>query len=161
MSTLIIREAAREDYDPARDILVAAFRPVKELYRPKKEAAPDTFSYERLVAALDSQLVGTVDYRFEDDRLHLKALAIHPDQQRRGIARRLLAHLEKLARSRGKRYLSLWTVLESGNRDVFRSLGFTTEHQEESPVLEAPDGRPVTEIFMKRAIDCKGQSEST
>jgi len=57
-------------------------------------------------------------------------MAVEPLQQRRGIARALLASLEELARKRGLPYLSLMVTEENeAARELYSGAGFETERR--------------------------------
>src|SRR5438128_9013724 len=53
---------------------------------------------------------------------HIDMLYVHPDFQRRGVARTLLSHIEKQARGRGTD--CLYTEASITARPVFESVGF-------------------------------------
>ena len=53
---------------------------------------------------------------------HVDMLYVHPDFQRRGVARALLAHIERLARTQGLD--RLYTEASTTARPVFEAIGF-------------------------------------
>jgi len=61
------------------------------------EQAPDLF----LAAELDGLVVGSVLGGWDLWRGHIYRLAVHPEMQRRGLARRLVAEIEARLRARG------------------------------------------------------------
>lgn len=54
-----------------------------------------------LVGELDSAVIGTCLAGYEGHRGWINYLAVHPDQQRRGLARELMQHAETLLRAAG------------------------------------------------------------
>ncbi len=71
------------------------------------------------VAEVVAKIAGFSD--LEDDG-HVDMLYVHPDFRRIGVARALLQHIEKLARSRGVR--RLYTEASITARPVFEAMGF-------------------------------------
>ncbi len=54
-----------------------------------------------LVGELDGAVIGTCLAGYEGHRGWINYLAVHPDQQRRGLARELMQHAETLLRAAG------------------------------------------------------------
>lgn len=78
-----------------------------------------------VVASSPERLAGFAIMQFADESAHLLLLAVHPQQRRRGIARRLLQWLLDSARTAGIAELHL--ELRQGNagaRAFYRQLGF-------------------------------------
>jgi len=70
--------------------------------------------------------------REEGMHLHLRQIVVHPDHQRRGIGRALIAELEAEARRRGIAILTLTTFADiAWNAPVYRRLGFRVLSGEE------------------------------
>jgi len=88
-----------------------------------------------LVAERDGEIVGLIDVECEtqpgtvcEHRPDLGGmiwhLAVHPDQQRRGVATALLRETERRARSHGLGRLEAWTRDDTGTRHWYESRGF-------------------------------------
>jgi putative acetyltransferase len=73
------------------------------------------------VAVIGSRLAGFSD--LEPDG-HVDMLYVHPDFQRRGVARLLLQHIERLASAAGMP--RLYTEASITARPVFEAIGFRT-----------------------------------
>lgn len=73
------------------------------------------------VAEVEGRIAGFSD--LEPDG-HIDMLYVHPDFQRRGVARALLAHVEEVARTSGMR--RLYTEASITARPVFETMGFRT-----------------------------------
>jgi putative acetyltransferase len=71
------------------------------------------------IAEVESRIAGFSDLELDG---HIDMLYVHPDFQRRGIARALLEHIEKLARGVGQR--RLYTEASITARPVFEAMGF-------------------------------------
>jgi ribosomal protein S18 acetylase RimI-like enzyme len=84
-----------------------------------------------LVARLGEQIVGTVqlDLEMPPNQRHRGAvtkLLVHPNAHRRGIGRALMLALEEVARSEGRRLLTLDTVTGSNAELLYSSLNYIT-----------------------------------
>ena len=82
------------------------------------------------------------------DGLYVGKLAVAPDCQRRGIGRRLMQAVERLALDRGKAALELQTRIElTANHAAFARLGF----HETGRTAHEGYARP-TSITMRKAL---------
>ena len=84
-----------------------------------------------LVARLGDRIVGTVQLRLAPlpnarHRAEVAKLLVHRDVRRRGIARRLLAAIENVARREGRTLLVLDTISGSEADLLYHALGWTT-----------------------------------
>jgi len=152
---VVVREAVAADREAARDLSARAERALRKVYRPSPElvragGAPAS-DWPGLVAECDGELVGTVSYQVQEDRLHLRALMVDPDHQRQGVARALIGRLSELARLLGVTRLSLYTVVQTGNVPIFERLGFTVVSVQPAEGLDpvVPEAN-VTEAYMER-----------
>ena len=69
--------------------------------------------------------VACVRYQIEDDALYFHRLSVHPDYRRQGLAKRLVARLETLARSQNLTRLTCSVRLQkSDNIALYSGLGF-------------------------------------
>jgi len=83
-----------------------------------------------LVARRGDRIVGTVQLRLAPlpnarHRAEVAKLLVHRDVRRRGVARRLLAAIEDVARREGRTLLVLDTISGSEADHLYRSLGWT------------------------------------
>jgi ribosomal protein S18 acetylase RimI-like enzyme len=82
-----------------------------------------------LVARIANRIVGTVQMDTatppnQPHRADVTKMLVHPDSQRRGIARALMVRLEEVARARGRTLLTLDTWTGSHAEALYRSLGY-------------------------------------
>jgi ribosomal protein S18 acetylase RimI-like enzyme len=105
---------------------------------------------KRLVALADEKVIGTVQYYPIDGRLHLIGLAVHPDYQRRGVARRMVETLCCSARLCGVGKLSLFTSEDRGLVPVLERLGFVAVSDEPNPFVA--EGELSRDVYMERAL---------
>ena len=156
MTETLVREAGPLDEKAAQPWGRQAFADLRQIYVPKPDvqmrASGEQQSFSRLVAERDGQIVGTVCWRVEGDRLHLRALAVACDHRRRGIARALVTRCVDLARQSALRAVSAYTVAETGNVPIFQRLGFTLIRQELDGFATTPSGLPVTEAYLELPI---------
>ena len=153
---IAIRPCLETELPAAERLAADTFALLRQLYRPSHDALARKRTLEprltRLVALDGPELVGTVQYRIEDDRLHLLGLAVHPARQRQGIARALISHLLQLARDRGCRALSLYTIEQTGNVPIFERLGFSVISRTPARDLVSTFTSPLTDVFMERPL---------
>lgn len=84
-----------------------------------------------LVARLGSRIIGTAQLGTDTPpnqphRADVSKVLVHPDHRRRGIARSLMAELERLARSRGRTLLTLDTRTGDRAEPLYASMGYVT-----------------------------------
>lgn len=111
-----------------------------------------------LVARAGGKIVGTVQLELagqpnQQHRAEVVKLLVHPDARRRGIARALMAAIEKVARAERRTLLTLDTRTGDRAEPLYLSLGYTPVGQiprfargPHSPALEA------TSIFYKELV---------
>lgn len=110
-----VREIASRDYT-ASQIREWAPARIDELRFGQKCASRPSW-----VAEVDGRIVGFSD--LEPDG-HVDMLYVHPEFQRRGVARALLKHIEEVARAAALR--RLYTEASITARPVFEAVGFRT-----------------------------------
>lgn len=119
--------------------------------RPDVEAGRTTL----LVAREAERIVGTAQLRLATmpnsrHRAEVAKLVVHSSARRRGIARRLMAELERIARREGRTQLVLDTISDSDAVHLYRALGW----REAGSIPEyaaMPDGSLApTTIFYRR-----------
>ena len=108
-----VRSIGRRDYT---DSQVQAWAPdlIDHDAFARRCAAKSTW-----IAECERRIAGFSD--IEPDG-HMDMLYVHPDFQRRGVARALLTHIERLARARGLD--RLYTEASITARPVFEAIGF-------------------------------------
>lgn len=84
-----------------------------------------------LVAWRDGRIAGSVQLDHDTPanqphRAEIRKLLVHPDFRRQGIARRLMAEIERQAAARKRSLLTLDTRTGDGAEPLYRSLGYHT-----------------------------------
>jgi GNAT superfamily N-acetyltransferase len=154
---IAVRVATSADLPAAQEVTHATFAELRDIYAPsawaRQQAAATSAQFTRLVAIdRGNEVVGTVLYAEEGDRVQVRALAVRPDARRGGVARALLERVREIAAERSKRAVSLYTVAESGNVPIFERLGFRIVRSAETPDLELTRGGRATEVYMERPL---------
>lgn len=151
-----VREALEQDGPAIEAVCRAAEAELRKVYRPNRKAienrAAIASSLTRLVALVGDEVVGTVMFRTEPDRLHLIGLSVHANHRRTGVARSLVAAVEREAKRRGLRRLSLYTVRETGNVAVFERMGFGVVREQEDRWSESDVFASLTDVEMEKAV---------
>ena len=149
-----VRHATAADTDGVARVQDSATATLRLLYRPLPsriqryaERAP---RLTRLVAIDGDDIVGTVEYELLGQRLHLINLGVLAQRRRGGVARHLIDALVQIATAAGANRLSLYTIRETGNVDVFARLGFTVVG--EGPGLDYVSEQPLHEVYMERML---------
>jgi ribosomal protein S18 acetylase RimI-like enzyme len=121
-----IRNAEKADLDEIAHLESVCFPPEEAATRDSFKRRIKTFPESFFVAVADGEIIGVVngcmtnsavifDEMFHNDTTHIPdgenqaifGLLVHPDHQRKGIAEKLLNHIIKLSRERGKKAVIL------------------------------------------------------
>jgi len=162
---MIIREPGESDAEAIREVKGLAVARLRKVYRPTEAAiarkAARATIRRSLVCERDGQVVAVVEYEDRGDRLHLLGPMVHPDHQRRGLARALVGHIAELARRAGKRALSLNTIKQTGNVAIFARLGFSPIREifDQGPLAENLTDEDLIDVYMEREIGESGLNE--
>ncbi|MBP85705.1 MAG: hypothetical protein CMJ64_03155 [Planctomycetaceae bacterium] len=157
MAECIIRIAVESDVPALESVARSAIATLRKIYRPtakaiarKRTIVPEL---QQLVAVLDGQVVGSVEYRIKGDRVHFLSLFVHEDYRRQGIGKELLAELEGVGRWLGAQRLSACTVKETGNPEIFRHMGFIVLSEEPTDLYQSDKFDRLHESYMERPIE--------
>jgi len=85
-------------------------------------------------------------------------LGVHIDFRRRGVAKALFAYLANIVKAHGARCLSLHTVKETGNVEIFRKLGFEPISEQHSELFESDQYASLREVYMEKPLFTPGKS---
>ena len=156
MNRCIVREATDSDAAELKSVSESAIATLRETYRPTAEAIAHRDSIvealSQLVGVIDDKVVGSMEYRVEDDRVHFLSLFVHEDYRRRGVGRCLVDELGRIGKHLGLRCLSAYTVTQTGNPEVFRRMGFNIVSEEQADLYESDRFEGLTEVYMERSI---------
>ena len=159
-----VRHSTPGEAQIVHGIVDAAFATLRTIYRPKQDAIStldrDAPNSQQLLAFSGNVAVGTVNLRIEEGAIVVSQLAVLPLYRRQGIATLLLKHAERLACDSGHTTLSLNTIMETGNVEIFKQLGFLNTGQHIADWCVSPDGNKLTDVRMDRTLTprAKGQT---
>lgn len=155
MSAPTVRNARPEDEPELAEVDRLATAALRNVYRPTDAAlkrravvVPDG----RLVAILEERVVGTVEYYIREGKLFFLRLGVHPQFQRRGVARALIRQLETNGREHGCAAVILHTVRETGNVEVFQRLGFRVDSEGPTDLFRGEASSPLFEVVMRKDL---------
>lgn len=102
---------------------------------------------------VDGRVVGSVEYRVEEDRVHFLSLFVHEDFRRQAVGAQLIDELEGIGKQLGLRCLSAYTVTQTGNPEIFEQMGFDVVSEEPADFYESDRFEDLTEVYMERSIN--------
>lgn len=129
----LIRPATRADAEAVYAVYRRAFDSLDGQVDPPSsanDASPETIrdafgKVHVAVCEAAGKIVGCVFFRQEGAALYLYRLSVDPDWYNRGIAKRLIAHVEAAAKEFGLRRVRLNVRLSlAKNRKLFADMGF-------------------------------------
>ncbi|MEU6343244.1 GNAT family N-acetyltransferase [Streptomyces sp. NPDC046977] len=91
--------------------------------RASKEASP-TAALDLIAVDAAGTVAGIMDTTLDGEVATIDTVAIHPDHQRRGLGRRLLALTRDRARQAGASTLDAWTRDDEATLHWYRAMGF-------------------------------------
>lgn len=154
---ILIREPNERDRDAIAEVDALATSGLRQVYRPNQKAFDNLSrispSLTPLVATIGTNVVGTVKYRIEGNRLYLTALSVHPSHRRRGVATALVRATARIAEERDIPYLAVHTVKETGNVTIFERMGFFTVGEQKDDFFESDVHDSLTDVYMERVVD--------
>lgn len=136
---LVVRRAKLREAYKIHGVLKQAFKGLEGRgysTRAIETATVDVEEIERrmrsgghvLLAELSNEIIGTVTGFEEHKSMHVCSLAVHPDYQNRGVARKLMESLEIIARKKRcyKLFLQTAWAMKEAIR-LYESLGYVKE----------------------------------
>jgi len=157
-----VRRATKTESEEIARVLRAAFADVERLYIPAAfdattpgvEAIRERFAEGPSWVALDGgHIVGTVGAVQRKAGLYVRSMAVLPEARGRGVARALMAELERFARgTRAPRmYLSTTPFLYSAIR-LYESIGFRRTNDPPHDLFGTPLFTMAKELRRSRAM---------
>ena len=155
-----IRPATEEDDRAVTGVVASAISTLRETYRPTRDAPISDVhiltKLNRLVALLDSKVVGTTRYWIDGDSLRIVGLSVHSQFRNRGVATELIRYLADIGDSLGARRMVLHTVKETGNVPIFQKLGFKIVVETDDTSIESAKFLKLTDVEMQRPLTAFG-----
>lgn len=151
-----VREIYATEHAEAAAVSTQAFIALCSIYKTKPGVAAtnhgDRDKLTRLVAVEDGKIIGTVKYRVDRDRLHMIGLAVLPHRRHQGVARCLVDDLYRVASEQHCSVVSLSTIRQTGNVEVFERLGFYVVREQPDSLAESVTGESLTDVYMERSV---------
>lgn len=152
-----IRAKLPTDKDRVAELVDAATADLRRIYRSTRSAVSESKSGEddapnSLVAVDGELIVGVVEYCTRPESLYIRGLAVDPQWRRLGIARRLISEVERVALRKDRLKVTLSTIKETGNPDIFSKLGFSVICESSADGFEGLDGSQVTKVDMSHVL---------
>jgi ribosomal protein S18 acetylase RimI-like enzyme len=134
--TVKFQAATSEDTAMIRDVVRAAY--AKWVPVIGREPRPMNADYEKAVQEhgidlmyVGSRLVGLIEMKQADDHLWIENVAVKPENQRRGLGQRLLAHAERKATEAGHAEIRLLTnAAFEANIALYEKTGYVIDRRE-------------------------------
>ncbi len=149
-----IRDAVESDMEAISAVMNEAFAICRKVYRPNPKAikrAKSQADIRRVVAVEGEKIIGVLRFSEKSGRLHL-GLGVHPDHQRKGVARALVEFLAGKALARGITKLSLYTIKETNNVAIFEKLGFSSVSESPADDCISVTGDQLTDVYMEQNL---------
>ena len=126
-----IRVAAREDREEIERLVELAAKEIRKRIGPHPCPVPiedlGARGVTALVAVEQQKIVGSVAYRVRGGRLHFFNLVVDAKHRSNGIARKLVAELETIARDANAKHMTLQTIGELQVEQLFVRMGFRVQ----------------------------------
>jgi ribosomal protein S18 acetylase RimI-like enzyme len=156
MELPMVREVRPEDETQVAEVERLATAALREVYRPTIMAtvrrAALVAQTKRLVAVIEERVVGVVQYYIVEGRLAFLGLGVHPQFRRRGVAAALIRELEAIGRDVGCTTVTLHTVRETGNVEIFQRLGFLVESEAPTDLFQGEGRKMFSEVVMRKDL---------
>ncbi len=156
MESVRIREASRNDRGAIERLIDLGARDVRKRVGPHPCPVPIEDLGARGVAALvaeaQQKIVGSVAYRIRGGRMHFFNLVVDAKHRNNGIARRLVAELETIARKADAKHMTLQTIGELGVEELFVRLGFRVQSSKKEFLFANDRENALTTVFLIKRL---------
>ena len=153
---LVIKRVQSYDNKALEKIHESMKKTLRKIYVPietnKTNCINNIFEDEIIIAEVNDVAVGTVRIKVVNDRLHLIGLGVIEDFRNLGIGKAIIQYSKKLASEKNLKYLSLYTIKETGNIDLFKKFGFKLVHQEKTDAFIGVSCDVLHEVYMELDI---------
>jgi ribosomal protein S18 acetylase RimI-like enzyme len=128
--------------------LRAIYYPTKAAEELKGSSTTDWVSFGYFIS---EKLVAGIEVNPKEGELSLRSLVVSNDYRRQGVARKLVYGV--INSFADIKIVSLWCVKQTGNVQMFESLGFKVIQEFQSELLEAVDGGKVIEVQLQLSLN--------
>jgi len=157
MNTITVREALISDEEEMKIVAQSGIKTLRKIYRPNLKALENkkriNRDLKRLVAVTDKRIIGTVQYYIDNSCMKIIGLSVLDDYRKQGVSRKLIKTIEELAQEKNIQKISLFTIKETGNEDIFKKLGFHIMSEEPDVFSESDSFSNLTNLYMEKEIE--------
>ncbi len=151
-----IRLANQFDQMEANELWALISEELHRTYRPtmeflNKEWTPPS-EITRIVAIVKDRIVGTASWYYEEDRLHVMRIGVHPDYRGRDLGQSLLNFMYDTARLKRIRKLAVYSVKEAGAVPFYLQYGFKVVSEEPAEWAESDTHDTLTDVYMEMPV---------
>ncbi len=151
-----IRVAAREDREEIERLVELAAKEIRKRIGPHPCPVPiedlGARGVTALVAVEQQKIVGSVAYRVRGGRLHFFNLVVDAKHRSNGIARKLVAELETIARDANAKHMTLQTIGELQVEQLFLRMGFRVQSSKKDFLYANDRENALTTMYMVKRL---------
>lgn len=156
MSDIVIKKVINYDVSKLEKIVESTSNTLRKTYKPKGEVfgnKPSDFNEDEFVVAeAGEEIIGSVRIKRVDDRLHLIALGIIEEFRNKGICYSIIRYVLNIAKEDDLRCLSLYTIRETGNVEIFEKMGFSVVFEEITHDFTSDIYQDLHEVYLEYKI---------
>lgn len=156
MDGVCIREASREDRGAIERLIELGAKDVRKRIGPHPCPVPiedlGARGVTALVAEEQKKIVGSVAYRIRGGRMHFFNLVVDAKHRNNGIARKLVAELESIAREADAKRMTLQTIGELGVEQLFVRLGFRVQSSKKEFLFASDRKNALSTVYMVKRL---------
>lgn len=132
-------------------IYASTRKTLRQTYRVKEDAVFEVLNplEERIVVVKhNDEEVAATRLHYYEDRLHVIGLGVLDTYRGQGICRLIVDHIKREAIRIQKKQISLYTIRETGNVEVFSKLGFVVMNDEITDDFFSDTYETLHEVYM-------------
>jgi N-acetylglutamate synthase-like GNAT family acetyltransferase len=156
MNTITVRKALISDEEEIKNAFKSGIKTLRKIYRPNQKTLENrkriNRDLKRFVAIIDKKVIGTVQYYIDNLCMKILGLSVLEDYRKQGVSRKLFEAIEELAKEKYIPKISLYTVKETGNGDIFKKLGFTVVSEKSDEFSESDKYKNLISLYMEKEI---------
>jgi len=127
------RKALREVYKPKEDVVFEPLNPLRK---------------EIIVVKCGDLEVGTTRVHYYEQRVHILGLGVLDNYRRKGVCSMMIDFLKTKAIKSNLSQISLYTIRETGNVEVFRKSGFEVSVEQVTKDFVSEKYNELHEVYM-------------
>ncbi len=125
---------------------------LRSVYRVK-ENLPfiniDPLDKKTVILKIDGQILASCRILYYENRIHIIGIAVLKSYRKQGLCKALIDFIKKEAKRKNMDILSLYTIEETGNVQVFNKYGFKVITREKTRLFESDGYDELNEVYME------------